>query len=320
MKKVTKKLLAVTLIAGASMTSFTGCAFVKPYNTPEFVTIQANQTAFLIPLVGDTSNQGVFESEALLAETKVATKEVQIPKRWIQTGRRSWKGEYRPTARLITVERSPITREWTSDVSSGTDKVNQGVTAKTKDGIKITLNVNATAQIDEAMATKYLYFYNTNGLSNVMDTEIKTMAHSRLIEEVAKYNLKDLDIETIVKTVREEVQSYFLNRGITITALGLSSDPIYPDDIQKAMNEKVKAQQSQEAQGIKNQTAEDEAKSEAEQMRLRQETFQKQLEMKQLEVQEKLIEAWKSGGAQVPQIVGADGLNVLTGTLAADKK
>lgn len=317
MKKTTKKLIAVTLVAGASMTTFTGC--VKPYNVPEFVTIQANQTAFLIPLVGDTSEQGVFESEALLAETKVATKEVQIPKRWVQTGRRNWRGEWRPSARLITVDRSPITREWTSDTSSGTTTTNQGVTAKTKDGIKITLNVNATAQIDEAFATKYLYFYNTNPLSQVMDTEIKTMAHSRLIEEVAKYNLKDLDIETIVKTVREEVQEYFLGRGITITALGLSSDPIYPDDIQKAMNEKVKAQQSQEAQAIKNKTAEDTAKSEAEQARLQQSTLQSQLELKELEIKQTLANKWNGS---LPTIQGGEGTNFIVDavTSSAEQK
>lgn len=310
MNKTIKKLVLLGALAVGSMTTLTGC--VKPYNKPQFETIQANQTAFLIPLVGDTSEQGVFESEALLAETKVATKEVQIPKRWVQTGRMHWKGEWKPSARLITVDRSPVTREWTSDLNNGTTEDDQGVTAKTKDGIKLTLNVNSTAQIDEAMATKYLYYYNTNPLSQVMDTEIKTMAHSRLIEEVAKYNLTELNVETIVKSVREEVQEYFLGRGITITALGLSSEPVYPDDIQKAMNEKVKAQQSQEAQAIANKTAEDKAKSEAEQMRIRQETFQKTLDMKKLEVMEKAIEAWKSGGAQVPKIMGAESTNVIS--------
>ena len=307
MNKKIKTMIVVSIISLSSL-SLTGCAILKPYNKPEFVTIEANQTAFLIPLVGDTTQQGAFESEALLSESKVATKEVQIPKRWVQTGRMSWQGEWRASAKLILVERSAITREWTSDLSNGTTEDDQGVTAKTKDGIKITLNVNSTAQIDEALATKYLYYYNTNPLSQVMDTEIKTMAHSRLIEEVAKCNLTEINVETIVKEVREEVQAYFLGRGITITALGLSSDPVYPDDIQKAMNEKVKAQQSQEAQAIANKTAEDKAKSEAEQMKLRQETFQKQLEMKKLEVQEKAIEKWNGA---LPSVSGSDVMTIL---------
>lgn len=315
MNKNIRKSLALGLSA-LLFPTLTGCNVLKPYNTPEFVTIEANQTAFLIPLIGNTSEQGVFESEELLAKTKVATKEIQIPKRWVQTGKASFKGEWKPSAKLITVDRSPITREWTADVSGGTNNSNQGVTAKTKDGIKITLNVNATAQIEEKMATKYLYFYNTNALSNVMDTEIKTMAHSRLIEEVAKYDLNDLDIENIVKTVREEVQQYFLERGITITALGLASDPIYPEDIQKAMNSKVKAQQNQEAQAIMNKTAEDKAKSEAEQARLQQSTIQSQINLKELEIKQTIANKWDG---KMPTVQTGNDSSVIVDTIMNSK-
>ena len=290
MSKIIKKALLVGFLGVFSMTSLTGC--VKPYNTPEFATIEANQTAFLIPLIGDTSDQGVFESEALLAETKVATKEIQIPKRWVQKGRMYWKGEWRPTAKVILVDRSPITREWINDTESGTAKTNQGVTAKTKDGIKLTLNVNSTAQIDESMATRYLYYYNTNELSQIMDTEIKTMVHSRLIEEVGKYKLEDLDTEKVMESVRTEVKEYFLGRGITITALGFASDPIYPEDIQKSMNDKIKALNAQEAQAIANKTAEDKAKSEALQAKMQQETLQSQIKLEELEIQRILANKW----------------------------
>lgn len=289
-KKLIKKLALVGVISMFSMSSLTGC--VKPYNKPVFETIEANETAFLIPLIGDTSEQGVFESEKLLSETKVATKEVQIPRRWVQKGRLHWQGEYRDSATVIKVNRSPITREWTSDKDTGTTSGNQGVTAKTKDGIKIILNVNATAQIDEALATKYLYYYNKNDLSQVMDTEIKTMVHSRMIEEVGKISLDELNTEKIMATVKPEVQEYFKNRGVTITALGFSSDPNYPKDVQEAMNKKVTAKQQQEAQSIANKTAEDKAKSEALQAKLQQETLQSQLKLKELEIKQTLANKW----------------------------
>ena len=82
----------------------------KPYDTPEFITIEPSQTAFLVPLVGDSSNQASFESEEMLAQAKVATKEIQIPHRWVQTGRRGYQGEYRASATLIIVERKPVSR------------------------------------------------------------------------------------------------------------------------------------------------------------------------------------------------------------------
>ena len=64
--------LALTMIMVCCL--FTGCR--KPYDKPEFVTIEASQTAFLVPLVGDSTAQSAFDSEELLAEHKVATKEI----------------------------------------------------------------------------------------------------------------------------------------------------------------------------------------------------------------------------------------------------
>ena len=47
-------LLAATTLLG-------GC--MKPYDTPEFVTIDTAETGFLVPLEGDTRDQAKFESE-----------------------------------------------------------------------------------------------------------------------------------------------------------------------------------------------------------------------------------------------------------------
>ena len=80
-----KRIIFFVFIITVMALSMTSC--MRPYDTPEFITIEASQTAFLIPLIGDTGDQGVFESEELLLEAKVATKEIQIPHRWVQTGR-----------------------------------------------------------------------------------------------------------------------------------------------------------------------------------------------------------------------------------------
>ena len=76
-----KKIIAMFLTLVMCCTMFTGCFFRKPYDKPEFVTIEPSQTAFLIPLVGDTTTQSAFESEEMLLEAKIATKEIQIPHR-----------------------------------------------------------------------------------------------------------------------------------------------------------------------------------------------------------------------------------------------
>ena len=83
MKK--SKVIILASVLAATTLSLTSC--VKPYDKPEFVVIEPSQTAFLVPLIGDTSEQSSFESEEMLNELKVATKEIQIPHRWVQTGR-----------------------------------------------------------------------------------------------------------------------------------------------------------------------------------------------------------------------------------------
>lgn len=104
-----KKIIVLALVLAMCCTMFTGC-FRKPYDTPEFVTIEPSQTAFLIPIVGDTTTQSAFESEDMLLNAKVATKEIQIPHRWVQTGRKHYMGEWRDSATLIVVERKPVSR------------------------------------------------------------------------------------------------------------------------------------------------------------------------------------------------------------------
>ena len=104
--KIFKRVLILSILAVLVCFCFSGCR--KPYDKPEFMTIEPSQTAFLIPLVGDSTTQDAFGSEEMLLNNKVATKEIQIPHRWVQTGRQHWMGEWRDSATLIIVERKPV--------------------------------------------------------------------------------------------------------------------------------------------------------------------------------------------------------------------
>ena len=189
-----KKIIAMLLTLIMCCTMFTGC--VKPYDKPEFVTIEPHQTAFLIPLIGDTGNQASFESEAMLREAKVAAKEIQIPHRWVQTGRFHWRGEYRDTMALIVVDRSPVTREWSSSKDVGTSAVNQAIYAESSESIGFSAGMNCSAQIySEEDAVKFLYCYNNKPLSEIMDTEIRARVESKFVEECACRTLNDILIE-----------------------------------------------------------------------------------------------------------------------------
>lgn len=240
-----KKKLVLTFLMVIMICTLTAC--VKPYDTPEFVTIEASQTAFLIPLVGDSTDQASFQSEELLAKAMVATKEVQIPHRWVQTGRMSWVGEWRPTMKVIVVDRTPETREWNSSKDGGTSTYNQAIYAESSESIGFSVGMNCSAQIyNESDAVKFLYSYNNMNLSTIMDTEIRARVESKFVEECAKYTLNEIleHKEEIMAKVRDDVTAYFADKGITITVLGMKDGIEYDDpEIQKAINEKFSSEQ-----------------------------------------------------------------------------
>lgn len=306
--KKTKKLLLVGLIVGV-MGSTTAC--VKPYDTPEFYTIEASQTAFLIPLVGDTTSQASFESEELLAQAKVATKEVQIPHRWVQTGRFGWQGEWRPSAKLIVVERTPETREWNSEKESGTSAKNQAIYAESKESIGFSVGMNCSAQIyTEDDAVKFLYSYNNKTLEEIMDSEIRARVESKFVEQCAQYTLNEIlaNKENIMNTVRDDVEKYFGDKGITITVLGMKDGIEYDDEaIQTAINEKFSSEQKLVTQENNNKVIISKAEAEAEAQRIASEAeadankkIAESLTPELIEKQK--IEKWKG---DVPQVQGS---------------
>lgn len=257
-----KKIIALVLMLMLACSCLTGC--VKPYDTPEFITIEASQTAFLIPLVGDTTNQGVFESEELLLEAKVATKEIQIPHRWVQTDRWNWVGEYRASAKLIVVERKPVSRSWESGESTATS-ANRAIFGETFDNIGIYVGMNCTAMIEEKDAAKFLYRYNNTPLETIIDTDIKKMVEDRFNTETAKYISTDLGSKKgeIMEAVKSYVVNYFKDYGITITVLGLKEGISFENPaIQTAIDEKFASEQKLEIQ--KNENAANLEKAEAE--------------------------------------------------------
>lgn len=263
MKKTFKSIILVLLIA-VSLLSMSGCR--KPYDTPEFITVEASQTAFLIPLIGDTTQQSVFESEELLWEAKVATKEVQIPHRWVQTGRRHWKGEWRPTATLIVVERKPVSRSWESGDTTATSS-NRAIFGETSDNIGIYVGMNCTAMIEEKDAARFLYRYNNTPLETIIDTDIKKMVEDRFNTETAKYTSTELGASKgeIMEAVKSYVVEYFKEYGVTITVLGLKEGISFENpEIQKAIDKKFASEQDLVIQQNKNEANIAKAEAEAE--------------------------------------------------------
>lgn len=262
MKRIIKLFLAISMMAVITV-SFASCR--RPYDKPEFKTISPSQTGFLVSLVGDSGNQSAFESEELLLQTKVATKEVQIPHRWIQTGRKNWTGYWAPSATLIVVERKPVSRSWESG-NTAAESANRAVFGETADAIGVYVGMNCTALIEEKDAAKFLYRYNNTPLDVVIDTDIKKMVEGEFNNIVGKFASTELHDhkEEIINHIKEKVIPYFKEYGITITVLGFKEGISFENPaIQEALDAKFASEQDLVIQQNKNEAALAKAEAEA---------------------------------------------------------
>ena len=304
-----KKLICMILVIIMSCTLFAGCR--KPYDKPEFVTIEASQTAFLIPLVGDTTTQSAFESEDLLNDAKVATKEIQIPHRWVQTGRKHWKGDWKPAATLIVVERKPVSRSWESGNSA--DASTKAIFGETSDQIGVYVGMNCTAMIEEKDAAKFLYRYNNTPLETVIDTDIKKLVEDRFNIETAKYTSTELGVKKgeIMEAVKDYVIPYFAEYGITITVLGMKEGVSYEnEEIQKAIDAKFASEQELVIQQNKNEANLAKAEADAKAVIMAAEAEAQANELLSKSLTSALLEKmyYEKWNGELPYIYGGDGM------------
>jgi hypothetical protein len=312
MKMLTKRVLIPALIFGSIAVSTSGC-FWRPYDKPEFVTIEANQTAFVVPLEGATSDQGQFESVDFLKKAQVATKRIQIPHKWVQTGRAVGSGEWMDTVRVIVVDRAPETREWKDDLS---------FTGESRDSIKFKQGMSATVQVLEEDTAVFLYQYSGKTLKDVTDSEVRNKIGSVLLEKYSTMSINDLraDKASIIEFVRSEVEPYFKHRGITLSNIGYIADVQYLQaDIQEAINKKFKEEQEKDAQTVSNQRALEKAQNEVDVARQeamaakeRQATMSTQIELMRVQNEAAWIEALASGKVTLPStLVQGSGSNMI---------
>ncbi len=306
------KIIIVMVIASILLSALVGCG---PPQVEKYEEIGPSETAFMIKLEGDTQKgQAKFMSEEFLEKNKVSTKRIKYTQRKRVTGRYPADYEWILNEKIIKVDRKPVTREWTGSTDTGTSEKNEGVRAESKESITFVAGMSAAAQIEESDAAKFLYFFNNEPLSTIMDSQIRPYVESRFIEECGKRTLDQIITEKdkIMTAIREDAKKHFKDKGITITVLGYKGDFGYPDEnIQKAINEKFIANRDNEAQKKKNQTRIESAQAEAQAAKILQESAggvayqlrmkELQLREKELTIQSKAVEKWNG---QLPQVSG----------------
>jgi hypothetical protein len=238
------------LLLGLSLAFGTGC--LRSYDRPEHLEIDTSETGFLIPLEGDGSQQAKFQSEEYLAQRKVAAKRVQITHRWSQEGRLHNDGRWIPTVRLVKVNRSPVTREWMSmENAAGAASRRPGLNDKaiwieSADSVGFSMGFTCTAFISEEDASRFLYWYPSGSLAEVMDREVRGRIQQVAAEVAARYPLDSLRSkkQEISDAVKKDLTSFFATRGITVTTVGMFGGMTYENpEIQRSIDQTFIAQQ-----------------------------------------------------------------------------
>jgi hypothetical protein len=248
----------------------TALLFIKPFDVPEFVDVDSSESAFLIPLEGDTTNQAAFHSVKFLEEKKVAAKRVQITHRWNRTGFLPASGKWIGTVKVIKVDRRPITREWTKHSHSGTSSKDEAIAAESKDSVNFSIGISCTAHIPEESAAVFLYSYPSKSLADMMDMEVRARIHQIVAEQAGSYNLFELPANKndIMKAVRDDVTAFFQKKGIEITTLAMLGGLQFENPaIQKAIDESANAAQLKVAAEAKRFAIEVEEATKAAQMK-----------------------------------------------------
>ena len=277
-EKIKARRAAATALTLLALLSLTGC--IKPFDKPEYIEIDTSETGFVIPLEGDSKQQAKFQSEDYLKQRKVAAKRVQITHRWSQEGRLDNDGRWIATVRLVKVNRSPVTREWTTEqapAASGSRRNDKAIWIESADSVGFSMGFNCTAFIAEDDAAKFLYWYPSGSLADVMDHEIRGRIQQVAAEVAARYPLDALRSkkQEIVDAVKKDVTNFFQSRGVTVTTVGMFGGMTYENpEIQKSIDATFIAQQLKvvseakfEAQKKENERIELEANAVAEKAR-----------------------------------------------------
>ena len=225
-----------------------GC--VRPFQPVKLEVIQPNEEAFLLPFTENIERQTSTHTEDYLRKSLVHTQQVKIPQQWVPKGYEysGANGEWRDAAILVRVDKTPVTREWTADPNSGTSSKNEAIWVMTSDQVEFSTGWTCTARVatrDDAV--KFLHNYPNGALTQVMDHEIRAKIQSEFGLEVTDLPMQELRLKATphIKRVVDTIITFFAERGITITNLGISGGFVYKDpSIVKTLVEVFNAEQA----------------------------------------------------------------------------
>lgn len=236
-----KKFSFAIALLFAMAVMFTGC--VRPYDKPEYVEIGPNETAFVIPMFTDdgvkTEDQvHLNENVEFYQKNMVSSKLIQIPHKWIKTGRFARSGYYKGTVRVITVDLTPRSGNWLQNDANA-------IKVETAASQGITIPMSYTIRIKPEDAALYLSYYKAVDFQSVIDTQINRFFAQEAGKSFHNVEYKDVakQRDIILGDAVEKTKAHFKAQGITIDQLAIVDGLVYDDkSLQTNIDEQAKIQ------------------------------------------------------------------------------
>ena len=237
-------------------------AYYDVKDAVEYVEIGMNQSAFLVAEQGDNkTKQSQFMSQDYLASNKVASKRIQIPHVLLPIPGLLSRDMYIPAARLVLVDRTPYTREWTKEAARGTSAKDEGFYFESQEGVNINTAVVIGATVKEEDAAKFLYNFGSKAvegnpsdpainyasvvrgrsLADVMDSNVRGVVQATLSREFKKRSFYEAVSQAteIKESVHKDVDAYCTAHGITLEYIGYDGGLNFADKMQEGIDEYV---------------------------------------------------------------------------------
>lgn len=221
-----KKTLFFLVVLATLFATIVGC---RPYNTPEYVNVNSNETAFVIPAYGNSSDQGKFMSEEFLRQNKVPAKKILLTKEWVQMGRQSFDGKWLPTILVIKVDRTPVSRVWAEEENKKNSSSLPPPMVESKESIGFTVGITLTGMIEEDDAAMFLYKYASKPLPEVIDSDVRNFIQGKLSAYFGELTLEKCKTEKqrIIDKTFAETKAFFKPLGINISQMGATEGFTY---------------------------------------------------------------------------------------------
>lgn len=251
-------------------------AFAETSNKTEVRGIESDETAFVIPNFGKTTDQAQYRSETYLnrPDVKVPGKFFVIPHEKLSgTGGSSGlagalsSDYYVSTVTLIKVKRSPYSREWVREGRGSNSKVDESFPCQTagghnigKIGVSIGVSIADNTPETNGDAARYLTYFGLEPLkgnlddlqtiftsvryarilTDVTDHVVRQKVQTTICREISKYQdprTASAAMNTIMDDVEGGLRKYLKDLGITLNFIGWADTWTFDDDIQTAINQ-----------------------------------------------------------------------------------